>query len=263
MLLRESGFTYFGKHSLRDMGLDFAEKDFGHVNTPRPNWNTYQIAGVSGTAMFPGETWGTMRFDGVLYPAAEPATQAAAQALLRRVNAWLTAGRGPLIFDWETDKYYLAEIAQETRWSLKNWFGGELSVSWTAQPFAYAVQETTLTRAYTTQRYFTFQLDLSTGKPSPVSVTVENTGDAPITAVDVAYGQILLNGMALAGGETLEINMEPPVGAMIGTASAMAYARAFMPVMAQDGRTAVRVLLTYGTGETKTANVTVKARGRW
>lgn len=262
MLLSESGFTYFGKHSARDMGLDVAEKDVGHVNTPRPSWNTYRIAGVSGTAMFPGETWEPITFDVILYPRTEPATQAAAQALLRRVNAWLTAGRGPLIFDYEPDKYYLAELAQETKWSLKNWFGGELSVRWTAQPFAYALSETSVQKAFT-GRTGTLNLDLSTGRPAPVSVTVENTGDAPITAVNVGNGSILLSGMELGAGEILTISMEPPVGAMIGAASAMPYAQAFTPVMAGDGRTGVRVVLTWGTGETKTANVTVSARGRW
>ena len=48
MLLKESGFTFGNKHSRRDMGLIYAEKD-GHIVIPEIKRNSYSIAGMSGT----------------------------------------------------------------------------------------------------------------------------------------------------------------------------------------------------------------------
>ncbi|MGX8705376.1 MAG: hypothetical protein ACSW8J_02255, partial [bacterium] len=108
LLLRETGFTFGGVHSRDDMGLIYAEKD-GHIAIPEIRRNSYQIAGMSGTLLLPGEAWQTFTLEGTLYPAEEPRTQAEAQALLRDVSAWLTSGRERLIFDYEPSVYYLAE----------------------------------------------------------------------------------------------------------------------------------------------------------
>lgn len=264
MLLRETGFTFNGLHSRDDMGLQYVEKD-GHTIIPRIERNAYEIAGVSGTVLMPGETWKTIPFEGTLYPLQERATQAAAQQLLRTVAKWLTAGRCKLIFDYEPGVYYLAELSDQSKWSLKNWFGGELPIRFEAQPFAYAVAETSAT-ATATGSAVTVTLNLSTGQPAPLVLKVKNTGAAPITGITV--GGITLAGMNLLSGQTLTITCEPPIGATIGTGgsatptNALQYATAFAPVKLQNGANNIYVQLTWGSG-TKGAQVTASARGRW
>ena len=264
MLLRETGFTFRGKHSYRDMGLIYAEKE-GHPNTPRIRWNTYEAAGTDGTLLFPGETRGTMTFDGTLYPAVERRTQAEAQQLLREVSAWLSGGRGQLIFDYEPDKYYLAELGKESRWSLKNWFGGEISLSFTAQPWARSVAVDGLIIDLDTG-IASIIMEASTGAPCPVRIDITNTGEADITGVSVQDGAVELTGMELAPGQTLTIDGEPPVGATItagGTsASAMMYATAFRQVLVENGTNQIHLNLTFGSGA-KEAEAIIQYRGMW
>ena len=258
MLLSETGFTFGGVHSRDDMGLIYAEKD-GHIAIPEIRRNIYQIAGMSGTVLMPGEAWQTFFLEGTLYPAEEPRTQAEAQQLLRAITAWLTAGRQRLIFDYEPSVYYLAEISTAAKWSLRNWFGGELPIRFTVQPFAYNVEENTNTVEITGSSA-TVQLSVETGQPAPLKLTVENTGTAAITRVTVQG--ITLKNMSLANGQTLVIDCEPPMGAVIGSQSAMQYASSFAPVQLDNGVNRIPVTLSFGSGTTR-ANVTASARGRW
>ena len=245
------------------MGMLYAEKD-GHMFIPKIRRNEYEIAGVSGTVLMDGETWGLITFEGTLYPAQEQPTQAQAQALLRQVAAWLTAGRKQLIFDYEPSVYYLAELSAASKWSLKNWFGGEIPIKFDAQPYAYNVTEDSVTGSGT-GRAVTLNINVSTGHPAPLKLRVENTGDAPITKLIV--DGVTLNGMNIEGGDALVINMEPPIGAVIegsgGTSeNALPYATAFAPINLNNGTNRIYVQLTYGTG-TKGVQVTASARGRW
>lgn len=263
--MRETGFSFNGIHSRSDMGLLYAEKD-GHTIIPKINRNTYEIAGVSGTVLMDGETWDTIPFEGTLYPAIERASQAEAQQMLRNVAAWLTAGRCRLIFDYEPERFYLAELSAASKWSLKNWFGGELPIKFEAQPFAYNLTENSATST-TTGSAVTVTVNVSTGQPAPLKLQVKNTGSAPITGVQIGIGgsgtaTVILAGMNLTNGQTLTINMEPPIGAQIGSANALPYATAFAPIQLESGINNVYVQLTYGSG-TKGAQVTASARGRW
>ena len=259
MLLRETGFFFNGRHSRNDMGLLYAEKE-GHTIIPKIKRNSYEIAGVSGTVLLDGEQWETIPFEGTLYPAIERGTQGEAQYLLRQVAAWLTAGRCRLIFDYEPDKYYLAELSAASKWSLKNWFGGELPIRFDAQPFAYNVNENSAT-ANTTGTTATVTLNVSTGQKAPLKLQVKNTGAAPITGVQIG-SSVVLSGMSLANGQTLTIDMEPPIGAVIGSTNALPYATAFSPILLNSGSNAITVTLTYGSGS-KGAQITASARGRW
>lgn len=270
MLLRETGFTFNGKHSRRDMGLLYAEKD-GHTIIPQIKRNSYEIAGVSGTVLMEGEQWGIIPIEGTLYPAIERGTQGEAQDLLRRVAVWLTAGRCRMIFDYEPNVFYLAELSAASKWSLKNWFGGELPVKFDAQPFAYNVTENTAT-VNTTGPTAAIGLNVNTGQPAPLALDVKNTGTAPITGVQIAVNGrgvgVRMAGMNLQSGQTLTISMEPPIGAQIGNdgggtaANALPYAASFAPLFMHSGGNSITVALTYGSGG-KGAQLTARARGRW
>jgi len=259
VLLRETGFSFGGVHSRDDMGLIYAEKD-GHTAIPEIKRNTYNIAGMSGTVLLPGEAWQTFFLEGTLYPAEEPRTQAEAQELLRAITSWLTAGRQRLIFDYEPAVYYLAELSTAAKWSLRNWFGGELPIRFTVQPFAYNVDVSTGS-AESTGSAVTIPVSVETGQPAPLKLTVQNTGSAAISRVEC--GGIILEGMSLGAGSKLEIDMEPPAGATIGNASALQYATRFNPTYLNNGGNRVTVSLGFSGSGTRRASVTAGARGRW
>lgn len=260
MLYKETGFTLGGLHSRDDMGLIYVEKE-GHIVIPEIKRNTYSIAGVSGQVLFPGETWLPFNLEGTLYPAKEPKTQAEAQRLIRRVTAWLTAGRVPLIFDYEPEVFYLVELSAATKWSLRNWFGGELQVRWTAQPYAYAVTPDTAT-AETTGTSCTLQLRVRTRHPAPLNLIIDNIGQAAITRVEVDSA-VSLQGLDMWAGQVMTITMEPPIGVEIEGDSALSHAAAFDPILLDAGDHTVTVRLTYdGNGSTQ-ARVTASVRGRW
>lgn len=259
MLFRETGFTFGGVHSRNHMGMIYVEKE-GHIAIPEIRRNSYQIAGMSGTVLMDGEAWQPFNLEGSLYPAEEPATQAAAQALLRDLSAWLTAGRQRLIFDYEPGIYYDAELSAYSKWSLRNWFGGELQIRFLAQPFARNV---TQDEANATMSGYggSVSLSVNTGLPAPMQLIVQNTGSAVITDVTVA-ASIIFTGMSITPGQTLTIDCETPMGAKIGSANALQYATAFAPVYLDNGVNLVAVGLNFGSGSGQ-ARVTVRARGRW
>lgn len=263
MELRETGFTFLGKHSLNDYGMVYVEKD-GHPAIPQADWNEYGIAGTDGTVLFDGETWKPMVFQGTLYPHDEPATQADAQQLLRDVQGWLTGGRGQLIFDYEPDKYYLAQLTKQASWSLKNWFGGELAISFQAQPHARSVLATTKTVTLTEGAAETFRI--ATQRPAPMTFDVTVGGSAPLTGLRIVLNaeQLLrFEGMTVQPGSAVKISCEPPIDARIdGTVAALPYCRAFGLLRAVSGVNQLQVLPVFdGSGGEIT--LTMSARGVW
>lgn len=263
MNLREINFSFGGLHCLRDFGCIYAEKG-GHTITPPATRNIYEIAGASGTIAFPGVTHGTHAFDGALYFLRDPPDQQAAQEYLRKIGAWLAGGRQRLIFDYEPLRFYLAEMNDESKWSFANWIGGGLDVSFEAQPYAYNVRENTAS-ATLTGASAAIDLTVDTGEDAPLKLAIENTGTATITGATVsARGKsAAFTGMSLTPGQTLTIDMEPPIGASIGAiTNALPYATAFDFIALAAGKTSISVGLTYGSG-TKGATITASARGRF
>ena len=283
MLLNETGFTFGGVHSRRDMGLLYVEKE-GHIAIPEIKRNSYQIAGMSGTLLLSGENWQPFNLEGSLYPAEEPRTQAEAQVLLRNILSWLTAGRQRLIFDYEPGVYYLAELSGSSKWTLRNWFGGELQIRFLVQPFAYSVNASTATvvagggpasvsgtrslkkgaaanlTAADSPGEVTVRLNVETDYPTGVELTVTNTGEAPITSVGV--GVIQVDGLELQTGQQLKIDTNPPALVTIDGENAMDRVTAFGHITLYNGVNALGVRIAYGDGE-QGAEVTASARGRW
>jgi len=263
MNLNEINFSFGGLHCLRDFGCIYVENG-GHPMTPPIVRNEYEIAGVPGTILMDGILPGVMGFGGSLYFTDDAPSQAAAQERLRRLAAWLTNGRQRLIFDYEPLCYYLASVSTVMKWGYSGWIGGGLDIEFEAQPYAYAVQETTA-RATTTGTSAQLSLTMDTGQPTPLTVEIKNTGPAPITGATVTAGgkQAIFTGMSLAQNAALTLNMEPPIGAVFSSgANALPYAGRFDALTATKGVQAIGVALTYGSG-TKGAQITAKARGRW
>lgn len=263
MNLNEINFSFGGLHCLRDFGAIYAEKN-GHTISPGITRNEYEIAGMPGTIHMPGDLPETLPFNGTLYFLDDPPTQAAAQERLRRVAAWLTDGRQRLVFDYEPLRYYIASVDSPTKWNFSGWMEGGLDIEFTAQPYAYAVKESTASATITgTTAQLTLTLD--TGEDAPLGLTIRNTGTAPITGATIsAHGKrVALSGMNLTQDSALTIGMEPPIGAAFSDgASAMPYASQFDFLTACKGAQTITVALTYGSG-TKGAQITAHARGRW
>ena len=147
-------------------------------------------------------------------------------------------------------------------WSLKNWFGGETSVAFTAQPFAYAVAAqtgTTITDGTTGD----VTVQVETFHPAPLVLTIQNTGTAPITGINVMGGKVKLDGMNLAAGKQLTISMEAPIDAQDGAGTSyLPYAESFTPILLNTGLQRIPIALTYGSGSAG-AKITASVRGRW
>ena len=267
MLLRETGFTFNGEHSYNNYGLIYSEKDAGHAVIPQIRRNEYQIAGQSGSVLFAGQEYQVMTFSGSLYPHEEYETQADAQALIRRVQAWLTAGRCPLIFDYEPGRYYMAQLTKQSAWSLKNWFGGEISITFEAQPFAYDVLESEWTATGSTS--VSLSPSMATLQPAPAVIEITNTNAAQLTGVTVSLDsvqKIVFSGLTVAQNGVLRISCEAPIGATVtsggSTQDAMAKCTKFNAVTLSAGAHTVALALTYGSGN-KGASVKLRARGKY
>ena len=273
MLLRETGFAFNGIHSYGQMGFYYSESGAAHTAWPQVTRSEYEIAGRSGTVLMPGEQLKTLTFSGALYPRQEPKSQADAQRMIRRAQEWLLAGRCPLVFDYEPEVYYLAQLSRAAQWSLKNWFGGELSISFDAQPYAYAAAETKATAA-TTGTSVRLSLRMATLWPAPINLKITNTGtDMPITDVSVRLNDeemITLSGYtSFTRLVKMYLNSDTPAGCelenSVGKWSGMMRATKFQPMMAAQGENRIDVTLTYSATATGTpgASIEAAARGRW
>lgn len=269
MSLREINFSFDGKHCLRDFGCLYVAKKTRPVS-PASSFQTYKVAGQSGTASFGDKrTHEVMRHTGTLYLMETTPTQAAAQEIYRRIGAWLKVGRRPLIWDYEPDRYLLAEVPAGVTFDESGWIDGGLAIEFQCQPFAYSLRPDGVRGQLTGSGTLALSLPLYTGEPAPVCCELENTGTAPIHSVTVEVGDktvALSKGMQLLAGQTLTIDMEPPIGAAITTAdgatNALPYAERFDYLVA-SGPVTGTVAVTFGSGDDQAANVRLFARGRW
>lgn len=260
----EINFSFDGRHCLRDFGCVYVEKG-GHTTTGKPVYDEHEIAGASGTVMMDAPAlFKPFKLSGTLYKWGDIGSQREAQHLIRRLSAWLSAGRKPLKFDYEPGRYYMAQLDGETKWDYAGWIDGGQNIAFRCQPFAYNVRADSAT-ATTNGGGVDMTLVVDTGQPAPVEIEIANTGSAPITGVTVTMGgkTVTLAGMEMADGASLLISMEPPVGALFsGGVNALSYATRFDILRARPGANAVSAVLTYGEGD-RGARVTATARGRF
>lgn len=263
MNLNEINFSFGGLHCLRDFGCIWVEEG-GHPIAPDIERDEYRIAGMAGSVDFGNDLPGTLLFPGALYLERDPPSQAAAQEQLRRIAAWLKEGRQPLIFDYEPGRYYIASVKGSLEWNYKGWIEGGLNLVFEAQPYARAVNETRA-KVTTGGTSASIPLTLDTDKPAALGLELLCTGTAPIIGFTAAAGgkQVIFEDMSLGTGQSLLIDMEPPIGAVFSDGeNALAFASRFDPLWAYEGPQTISVSLSYGTG-TRGAEVTAKARGQW
>ncbi|MEG1358382.1 MAG: hypothetical protein RSE23_01835 [Clostridia bacterium] len=265
MSVAECNFSFNGRHCLRDFGC-FYIMEKNRPLSPETAFQTFEVSGNSGNLIYGDQrTFRTMEHKGMLYPMVTPASYADGMRLYRQISAWLRAGRRRLIWDFEPDRYLLAEVEDGIEYTESRWPDGGLTLTMRCQPYAYDVREASASATITTGQSSVIELPLYTGEPAPVCVDIVNTGTAAITSASVAVGPkcvMLAGGLALANGQKLKIDMEPPIGASIGDDSALPYATRFDYLEA--GRSAnVTVTLTFAASGTKSATARAHARGRW
>lgn len=203
-------FTFEGRHILRDMGCEY------YANDPRPlspaaRRNEYQIGGRSGTVIYPGGIYQPITQSGMIVSRDGEEGEAAERRLMR-VADWLRSpadGRGKLTFDSRPDVYRQAQIDAACALSYSKWPAGALNVTWTMQPIARALAESTQSAAVS-GRMAALVLLHATQLPAPLTIDVTNTGASVMTACELAIDEarIRLVGMALASGERLRVSGE-------------------------------------------------------
>lgn len=124
-------------------------------------------------------------------------------AWVRRLLAWLTAGRGQLIVKHSPDTYRIASFDQAPTYGAQIWPEGGLQMRMTLLPLCHAARETVVTGTTTSgEAELTARFD--TALPSPVRLSLTARG-AAVTAVEiVAEGRrVACEGLKLADGQTL------------------------------------------------------------
>lgn len=261
MLIAESGFSFNGKHC-RDFGCMWNEDD-GRVIVPETLRSEYEIAGRSGTVLLPGETRRCFNYSGVLTMMQEPASEQEAQTRLRTLAAWLSAGRCKLAMDYEPSHYYWAQLDGRQTWTAKDWFAGQLKVKFLCQPWAYAVEETTQAVAGVSSESTILGINLATGQPAPLRLTVTNTGSTAITGISIGDG-VQLSGLHLAQGQSVTLDFEPPIGATFSTGdNALPFASAFRAIKLRNGNNTLQMRLAWAGSSGRSASIVTAARGRW
>lgn len=263
MTIREGNFSFGGEHCT-EYGVMYVE-DTGHPLSPAPVPDLYEISGVPGTVRMSYIGYETIEFSGTLYFLQDYNTQQEAQAALRMVSKWLLSGRKPLIFDYEPDRYYMAEVTGALEWAYDGWPEGGLKVTFTAQPYAYATKEESNT-IFTDTEENILPLMIDTDLPAPVRIVVKNMDEAEIHSVSITLRgeNVRFTALEIAEGESLTIFMETPAGAEIDGAkkdSALPCCENFDILDALPGRNDLSVSLTFGEGSRR-ASITASARGR-
>lgn len=180
----------------------------------------------------------------------------------RHLLAWLTGGRGQLIYKHTPDVYRIASFDEAPTWGTQGWPLGEMRLRMTVQGLAHAVSASRAT-ARTQGGAAQPAVRYDTALPSPVILTVTPVSGTVTAARVTAGGRTLtLDGLSLAAGQTLcydagDAHQGRAASLTVDGAPAWAAVTAWQRLRAGSGE-AVDVALTGGE-----ADVTLTLRGRW
>lgn len=205
-------FTFAGRHLYRDMGCEYYAND-PRALSPAVKRNEYQIAGRSGTVIYPGGVWQPMKESGIIV-SRDDADAEALETRMRRVLEWLAVpetGRGRIVFDSRPDVYREAQIDAAPAVSYSKWPRGALNVTLVMQPIARALIASRQTITVTGPTADLVLLH-HTQLPAPLTVEIKNTGTAPITHCSICVPEraceIRLGNLSLAADQTLRVSSE-------------------------------------------------------
>lgn len=233
----------------------------------QPTINKVAMSGRSGSLRFPGMARQEKTLKGKLYLLDEDERLITYREMLRRsadLAAWLCPdGRKPLILDATPDRYYLAEVENELNVSTDDWGNGCIEVTFTLQPFTYAMAEDTVSITLTANNATVVQLPLRGNQPAPMTLIATPT--APMTELTVRHCGDFLRfvSMQAPAGKTVAINCNLAQGevitATVADAPGMRYLSpdSMLPFILSPG---ANELVVWSNAP---CAITLAARGRW
>lgn len=233
-----------------------------------PSINKFSIPGRHGTLRYRGTWLGEQRLEGIMYLLSTTDEVISYADMLSRktgISAWLRpGGRKQLILDAAPDRFYMAEIEDELTISTDEWGNGCIPITFTLQPFAYAITSdstTTATLAANTGTSMTLSLRGNSAAP----IAMELTANATLTWAQLTLNgsTFRLEGMLLSAGQKVLISFDLDTGEVMSItcagAAGMRYLAASSPACleARPGANTI-------TAKADAAcSLTLSARGRW
>ena len=125
------------------------------------------------------------------------------------------------------------------------------------------MEETTQAVAGVSSESTILGINLATGQPAPLRLTVTNTGSTAITGISMGDG-VQLSGLHLAQGQSVTLDFEPPIGATFSTGdNALPFASAFRAIKLRNGNNTLQMRLAWAGSSGRSASIVTAARGRW
>jgi predicted phage tail component-like protein len=132
-------FNFLGKDSYNDFGIVVEKRPI--ISKPQRNIQYFDVPGRSGSLKVDDAT-----YKDIIIPIQcnfRDTTSVAVHADL--IKPWLDGGEGQLIFNNQTDKYYIAHVSDQVDISQEILLFGQFLVNFRCQPFKYAVTNTPAT----------------------------------------------------------------------------------------------------------------------
>lgn len=202
-------FSFDGKHC-EDMNVAFLPSQYPFI--AGQNVPSLTVAGRHGSLRYPGRTFKPKTYKGTLYwlnddGSCDPITTKDMLSRASEITAWLCGkdGRGQLILDALDDRYYIAELAEESALTDVDWMSGQAVISFICQPFARSIYENTLTLNVDTMSAESMTFSVSGNYETPLAFSVTNTSDSTMNTlrIEVQDTAFEFESLALASGETL------------------------------------------------------------
>ena len=206
----ETGITFAGHHCAEYGAICRIER---WPVLPKATVNKVAISGRNGSVRYPGKTYAERTLECLLYlvdpgGSYEPLGYPEMRDRLSQIAGWLGAeGRAPLTLDCTPDRYWIAEVEGVTEAEDTDWPSGALDVSYTLQPYEYALHPHSITVASAAATSQQQVLYLDGTQPAPLDMHITNTGPGALSYVWVGAGSWvqILSGMALPVGQHMSV----------------------------------------------------------
>ena len=265
-------FSFNGKHCV-EMNVAFLPSQYPFI--AGQNVPSLTVAGRHGSLRYPGRTFKPKPYRGTLYwlnddGSSDPITT---EEMLRRASdiaAWLCGldGRGQLILDALGDRYYIAELADESALTDVDWMSGQAAIAFNCQPFARSIHENTASLNAEAGNAKSVNLSVSGNYETPLAFSVINTSGSTMNALTIRTKQerFTFSGLALASGETLTASYTEEDILLLrieGTDGALRSAMGARTTDSDDDLLMDPGVNTVTIEAEKACTVKLMARGRW
>ena len=179
----------------------------------------------------------------------------------RRILSWLQGGRGEMIVHNDPEVMRIAQFDTDGTWGTRGWPDGQIQLTMTLQPLAYAARETILA-ADTTDGVAQIMVSAPSALPMGVCAAITCvSGTITDAEMDVGGKRLALTGLSLAAGGVIHYDAGQTLcdaaSLEVAGEDGYAYVSAWAQLTAAQGDT-LSVTLTGGEGR-----VALLCRGRW